>query len=413
MVDSSKSTSTYKTLIGLCNKITRLNRIITPEGINKLEDKLGSVCTLIKMHHYMEGQKYGYLASIISQEKYSIVISNNAWTHAAPANPGAYSAATLGMGNAVEQRKQFIAKHKVLQSSYANYLGMEEAGKELILYAVGDDALAPLKKQYIQFGYMMILSMLDHLCQKTAIRMIIAQKYEYKNAGFNAPPDPTTSITAYFTSLNRFQISLGDRSIATSNAKKTMAAGAQMWNSEMFTEDQMLLWENKPAIDQTWPNLQTYFTKKWLEWKQYLATTAKQSRFKGAELLARETAAAEEEGEIQVMLFEMLQEQHNKQMATMAASNKANMDGMMERMDVLVAAGGGRRSKDKKNTPPMGNITPTGSGEGGNKTKKPRRKRKLCPNCKMFVCHAPNKCYELEANKDTCYPRWTSVFAAK
>ncbi len=97
----------------------------------------------------------------------------------------------------------------------------------------------------------------------------------------------------------------------------------------------------------------------------------------------------------------------------MAASNKANMDAMMERMNVLVAAGGGRRSSDKENTPPAGNTTPMGSGTGGNKTKKPKHKRILCPNCKMFVYHTPKKCYELEANKDTRYPRWTSVFAAK
>jgi hypothetical protein len=158
-------------------------------------------------------------------------------------------AAALSVGNMAAQHKQFVSKHKVLQSSYANYLGMEEAGKELILYAVGEDALAPLKKQYIGFRDTTILSMLDHLCQKTATRMTTAQKYEYENTGFNAPWDPTTSIIAYFTSLDRFQISLGDRGIAASNAKKTMAAGAQMWNSEMFTEDQMLSWENKPAIN--------------------------------------------------------------------------------------------------------------------------------------------------------------------
>ncbi len=162
---------------------------------------------------------------------------------------------------------------------------MEEAGKELILYAVGNSAPAPLKKQYIGFGGTTILSILDHLHQKTAIRMTTVQKYEYKNAGFNAPWDLTTSITAYFTSLKCFQISLGNRGIATSDAKKTMATGTQMWNSEMFTEDQMLSWENKPAINQTWPNLQTYFTKKWLEWKQYLAMMAKQSHFKEAALL--------------------------------------------------------------------------------------------------------------------------------
>ncbi len=41
-----------------------------------------------------------------------------------------------------------MAQHKIEQKSY---LSIEEAGKELILYAVGDDAVAPLKKQYIRF----------------------------------------------------------------------------------------------------------------------------------------------------------------------------------------------------------------------------------------------------------------------
>jgi hypothetical protein len=90
MVDSSKSTSAYETLIRLHDKITCLNGIITPEGVDKLEDELGGVCTLIKMHQYREGQKYGHLASVILQEKYRIIISDNAWTHTALANPGAF-----------------------------------------------------------------------------------------------------------------------------------------------------------------------------------------------------------------------------------------------------------------------------------------------------------------------------------
>ncbi len=53
-----------------------------------------------------------------------------------------------------------------------------------------------------------------------------------------------------------------------------MAAGAQMWQLEMFTEDQMVVWENRGAMAQTWAALQTYFTKKWLEQKEYLATMA-------------------------------------------------------------------------------------------------------------------------------------------
>jgi hypothetical protein len=152
-----------------------------------------------------------------------------------------------------------------MMKSYSDYLGIKEAGKDLILYAAGNTALAPLKKQYTGFSNLRVLSMIDHLRQKTAIKMMIVQKYKCKATGYNNPWDQTTSITAYFNQLYWFQVSLGNCSIAKSDAEKTMAAGAQMWKSEMFMEDQMVTWENKPAAQQTWAELQTYFTDKWLE----------------------------------------------------------------------------------------------------------------------------------------------------
>jgi hypothetical protein len=69
------------------------------------------------------------------------------------------------------------------------------------------------------------------------------------------------------------------------------------------------------------------------------------------------------------MLFAMLQEQHDKQIATIAAMNKANMDVMMEQMEVLLAGKGGDRRTvpnqqptDKKISPPttpLQNICPS------------------------------------------------------
>jgi hypothetical protein len=171
----------------------------------------------------------------------------------------------------------------------------------------------------------------------------------------------------------------------------------------MFTEDQMVAWENRTSAMQMWAALQTYFTEKWLERKQYSATTAKQSRFKEAALQAQEAAAAEEEGETQAMLFAMLQDQHTKQITQMEATNKA-------KMNALVASNATRQTHqpDKENAPPSGNVKPPGS----ERVKKPRKKKTLCPNCKCFVLHKPNLCYELEANKAARYPGWKSVFAA-
>ena len=72
----------------------------------------------------------------------------------------------------------------------------------------------------------------------------------------------------------------------------------------MFMEDQMVEWDTKTAVQQTLVELQTYFTKKWLECKQFSATMAKQLHFKEAVLLALEIAAAEDEGKSQAILFE-------------------------------------------------------------------------------------------------------------
>jgi hypothetical protein len=370
--------------------------VITPEAVDKLEDKLGGIFIVTKTHHYEQGQKYGHLASAIPESKYRLVIGSATWNHTVPTDPGAYSTDALAAGNAAAMQEQFVAQHKIEQKSYRDYLSVEEAGK----------------KQYIGFGDTTVLQMIDHLRLKTAIRMTTTQKFEYKTNGYNTPWDPMTSITAYFTQLDCFQVSLGDRGIATSDQEKTMAAGAQMWQSEMFTEDQMVAWEDRTSATQTWAELQTYFTEKWLERKQYSATTAKQSRLKEAAPQAQEAAAAEEEGETQAMLFAMLQDQHMKQITQMEVTNKANMEAMMEKMNALVASNATRQTHqpDKENIPPGGYVKPPGSG--GEPAKKPKKKKALCPNCKCFALHKPELCYELEANKAKRYPGWKSILAA-
>jgi len=105
---------------------------------HKLKDELGGIFTVMKTHHYEQGQKYGHLASAIPESKYRLVIGSTTWNHTVPIDPGAYSTDALAAGNAAATREQFVAQHKIAQKSYRDYLSVEEAGKELILYAVGD-----------------------------------------------------------------------------------------------------------------------------------------------------------------------------------------------------------------------------------------------------------------------------------
>jgi hypothetical protein len=94
----------------------------------------------------------------------------------------------------------------------------------------------------------------------------------------------------------------------------------------------------------------------------------------------------------------------------MEATNKTNMDTMIEPMNALVAARDARHAHqpDKMNTPLGSNVIPLG---GGAQAKKPKQKKALCPNCKCFVMHKPADCFKQEANKASHYPGWLSIFA--
>ncbi len=194
----------YKTLVAQKDAITKITGIITHKSIDTLENGLGGAFTILKFTHFAKGEQYGYLANIIPEEKYRIVIKDPTWVYAAPVNPGAYAVAALAAGVSAAHQEQITAQHKEMQTEYTEYLGAQEAGKKLLLYGIGNDALAPLKKQYINFGNATIHSMILHLQEKTAIKITTSQKFEYKAEGYGKQWDLTTSITAYFTSLDKF-----------------------------------------------------------------------------------------------------------------------------------------------------------------------------------------------------------------
>jgi hypothetical protein len=100
-----------------------------------------------------------------------------------------------------------------------------------------------MQKLYIGFGDTTVLGMIDHLRLKTAIKMTTAQKHKYRTTEYNNPWDLTTSITAYFTQLDRFQLSLGDPGIATSGGATDVGRAPEVLHRQvagmqtMFRDD--------------------------------------------------------------------------------------------------------------------------------------------------------------------------------
>ncbi len=161
----------YEILVAQKDAITKITGIITPKSINTLKNKLGGAFTILKSTHFSNGEQYRYLVCIIPEENYHIIIADPTWVYIAPVNPGAYAAAALAAGVSVAHQEQITMQHKEMKIAYTKYHDAQEAGKELLLYGVDDDAQAPLKKQYINFGNATIHSMILHFQEKTAIKM--------------------------------------------------------------------------------------------------------------------------------------------------------------------------------------------------------------------------------------------------
>jgi hypothetical protein len=147
----------------------------------------------------------------------------------------------------------------------------------------------------------------------------------------------------------------------------------------------MVAWENKTAAQQTWQNLQDYFTEKWLEQRQCLQATAKQSRFKGSPCSPR---AGSSRGRRQYHRNDVCPPPRatKAQLKAMAASNKQAMDAMLERMNALIA-GQGKVADKVTATIPNSNL--------GQATKTATNRKKVCK--KLQKAHSPQTANLLRA----------------
>jgi hypothetical protein len=73
-----------------------------------------------------------------------------------------------------------------MQTTYTKYLRAQKPGKKFLLYDIGNDALALLKKQYINFGNRTIYSMILHLREMTAIKMTTFQSSSTRPRGMGS-----------------------------------------------------------------------------------------------------------------------------------------------------------------------------------------------------------------------------------
>ena len=113
-------------------------------------------------------------------------------------------------------------------------------------------------------------------------------------------------------------------------------------------------------------------------------------------------------------MFVTMQEQHQEQLNAMRESNaseiktaNSEMAEMAKSMQIMIAAMPGMNKtaeEDNKKT-----NTQMKGVKWWDKPGYVKRDPKTCPNCKRVVYHKPDKCLELEANKEKRRDNWKSL----
>jgi hypothetical protein len=69
-MSSKTKNGTYKMLARQKDAVMSISRVITPEAINNIKDKIGGILTILKSTHFAEWQRLGYLVCVIPEAKY-------------------------------------------------------------------------------------------------------------------------------------------------------------------------------------------------------------------------------------------------------------------------------------------------------------------------------------------------------
>ena len=110
--------------------------------------------------------------------------------YAALKDQGAYNPNTGNNMNAAK-RAQEEAEQKRKNVSYEVYLGVAEACRDFIIYAVSDSAVAPLKEKYVKYGRCSPQTMMKYLREKLCVKMTTMEKETFKRSKYLTKWDTT------------------------------------------------------------------------------------------------------------------------------------------------------------------------------------------------------------------------------
>ena len=360
------------------------------------------------------------------------------------------TAIIAGTDDATRRLKE--AERAELIGQYETFEGYEAALKTKIEEAYDEPYLENLKNEIFGFSHVTVADMLTHL-QSQCLALTTREKTQ-KLKDVLRKWDADEDVNTFFTKLDKLADELKDEyGIDWPVDLKTNHAVEQMYDSNQFTQDNMMDWEDKPEADKTWVHCQNYFGKLWEKNQRYKpndsprsqgyesAANIREATDANTEKLATNlrqvaSAACADKEHIQLM-----SNQH-EDMLTIVKKQQAQIDKLLNQNEKLISALGkleiAAAPRPRQDGPGRGRSTGRGRGAGrgrysstpptaaaeeaakrieeatkeqakpGAPAKTDSAWRPICGICGKT--HQTHNCFELDRNAGNRPSGWTSIF---
>jgi hypothetical protein len=386
--------------------VTKIHGTPTLDDVDILQDELAKIAASVKTSLIQEGPKYGHLATMISEQEYCDLINDQTWIKAEPTDPGMYDA-SITIATTELRKAQKLSAFKIKKKDYEIYLGLNEALRTKITETVDEQFITALDAEWIGYAGSTPLEMITHL-RDNVCKISNRDKIKLKEK-FREEWDPTKHISTYFRDLEKTKKKLNLWKITTDNTELVVQAVESMYASDLFTEEELIGWENRTDANKTWLECQTYFKEKYENRQRYNNAKAKKTGYHSANNISEAEDGLKEMFEGLAGSLEadkeninlMTQNQDtmvklNAQLTLQLKGKDEQLSQLMEHNKQLLALLGSKGVDLPKKRTPL-----TDSDDANKPTK-------MCTNCHRIVWHKSENCLELEANAANRRRGWKS-----
>ena len=234
-----------------------IDRIVGEPTIDSYDSLIEQLCVgaaLIKTTQW--GGKFGHIPIILEDERFRIITNDeNATTEDVvafdevdpniDANTPDFEAKKLARKWDAKIRAQ-----KMQEEVKSHFVG-------IIVGAVDEEYIIEKKVEYVGYANETPKSLLKYI-KKTWCKVTTLQRGKAL-ANFREPWDNVVHISAYSTHLDKAQLRCQEMGVEQPDSEKVQIYVSSMYASDVFEEKEMVVWENRLAINMDWEQAKNYF----------------------------------------------------------------------------------------------------------------------------------------------------------